>query len=251
MLKVLVVDDDVAIRLFLRKVLKDKLGQIVLEAQDGLEALDIIQKENPDLLMIDIAMPIMDGLELLAMVREDPNYQNIPVIILTGQKERGTVQKIVELGVSAYLLKPIEYSKALLVLDKVFQEIHSNPIVLNRNRECSHKKKIVVIDKDPEFNLNLINKFGEEFQMYYFDNGKDGFTEISKIYPDFVFICERLGMINESIIAQKIKNLDDTNHTKVFLCVDEKKEMSETYLYDDVLLKTTPIEKIEQIITQA
>ena len=247
MLKVLVADDNVAIRLFLKKILKDKLGHIVYEAEDGLEALDIIQKENPDLLVSDIAMPLMSGIELIDTVRNDPEFQNLAVVVLTGLKDRDTIQQILKLGVSSYLLKPIEYSKTLLALDKVFEEIESDTSAW-KNAKSMGKKIMVVIDKDPDLNNKLLSRYGEKFQMYYFDNGKDGFSEISKIHPDYVVLSEKLGIISETIIAKKIKDLDKSQHTKIFLCVENNEAVRDQTLFDHVLLKNKSIDEISRLI---
>ena len=248
MLKVIVADDNVAIRLLLKKILKDKLGHEVFEAEDGLQALDIIQKENPDLLISDISMPFMSGIELISTIRNDPDFQNLAVVVLTGQKDRNTIEEILKLQVSSYLLKPIEYSKTLIALDKVFNEIETSSNVW-KNAKLTGKKIIVVIDKEPDLNNKLLGKFGNDFQIYYFDNGKDGFSEISKIHPDFVILSEKLGIISETIIAEKIKNMDESKNTKVFLCVENTESVRDITLFDHIFLKNNSFEEISRLIS--
>lgn len=104
---ILIVDDDELVRKSSSLVIS-RLGYQVLEAEDGYEALEIITVTQPDLIILDIAMPVMDGLELLRRLRSHPDTQAIPVILFTARS--GTKDEIegLELGADDYLSKPID-----------------------------------------------------------------------------------------------------------------------------------------------
>jgi len=111
--KVLIVDDEELIRLNLRMLLED-LGYCVVEAADGREGLDAFDREGPDLILADLRMPVMDGLSMIAALREKST--ETPVIVVSGT---GTVQHAVDslrLGAWEYVIKPVEDTKAFEVV---------------------------------------------------------------------------------------------------------------------------------------
>ncbi len=107
-LDVLIVDDSAAIRKILQRVLRQtdlNLGDIE-EAGDGTEAVDILQKRGFGLILSDINMPQMDGLELLARIKEMKHLKNVPVIMITTEGGHGKVMEAVQLGATGYVRKP-------------------------------------------------------------------------------------------------------------------------------------------------
>jgi two-component system, response regulator PdtaR len=100
-----VIADDESIRLMSLKGELEALGlQVVGEAADGKQALELVLKLKPDLAVLDIRMPVMDGLEAAKRIAEE---YPIPVIVLTAYSERALAERAVEAGVSAYLMKPV------------------------------------------------------------------------------------------------------------------------------------------------
>jgi len=107
-LEILVVDDSSAIR----KILLRVLGQTNLpiaqihEANDGVEALKALEGGNVGLIMSDINMPNMDGLQLLTTIRANPAWKNLPVIMITTEGSQAKVLEAVQLGATGYVRKP-------------------------------------------------------------------------------------------------------------------------------------------------
>ncbi|GIW72433.1 MAG: hypothetical protein KatS3mg102_1975 [Planctomycetota bacterium] len=103
--RVLVVDDEAHIRRIIKLKLEDR-GMRVEEARDGEQALAAIERAAPDVLVLDIMMPKLDGISLLRQLRGDPRWAKLPVIMLTAVRERDDMAKADELGVFAYVRKP-------------------------------------------------------------------------------------------------------------------------------------------------
>ena len=101
---ILVVDDDRMVIELAKKTLADK-GYEVITARDGLEALEILSKRIPDLILLDVHMPQMDGYTFIMKKASDPAFAKIPVIVLTAEAKTGPLFK--RYGVKAYLLKPM------------------------------------------------------------------------------------------------------------------------------------------------
>jgi len=105
---ILVVDDSAAIRKILQRVLRQTGMAInaIYEAGDGEEALGLMQGHKVDLVLSDINMPKMDGLQLLAAFKSSPDWARIPVVMITTEGGEGTVAEAVKLGAAGYVRKP-------------------------------------------------------------------------------------------------------------------------------------------------
>ena len=105
--KVLVVDDEAPILELLTYNLK-KTGYEVMTAVNGLEALEVAKKFLPDLVLLDIMMPVMDGYEMLRQLKDDSVLKDIPVIAVTARARIGDDMKCMQAGASDYIPKPID-----------------------------------------------------------------------------------------------------------------------------------------------
>ena len=105
---VLVVDDSAAIRKILQRVLRQTGMAIrtIHEAGDGQEALQVMKSQNVDLVLTDINMPKMDGLQFLASVKASPRWQRVPVVMITTEGGESKVGEAVRLGAAGYVRKP-------------------------------------------------------------------------------------------------------------------------------------------------
>jgi two-component system, chemotaxis family, chemotaxis protein CheY len=105
---VLVVDDSAAIRKILQRVLRQTGMAIntIHEAGDGQEALDLLRSRRVDLVLTDINMPRMDGLELLAAIKGSSDWANVPVVMITTEGGETKVAEAVRLGAAGYVRKP-------------------------------------------------------------------------------------------------------------------------------------------------
>ncbi|HSU33311.1 MAG TPA: response regulator [Bryobacteraceae bacterium] len=107
-LNVLIVDDSAAIRKILQRVLRQTdiaLGEI-WEAGDGVEALDLMKSQNVGLVLSDVNMPNMDGLQLLAEIKGQDHLKSVPVVMITTEGSQNKVMEALNLGASGYVRKP-------------------------------------------------------------------------------------------------------------------------------------------------
>jgi len=111
----LVVDDSLSVRRVLTPTL-ERDGWQVLGAKDGVEALEILSWARPQVAILDIEMPRMDGYELLAMIRGGTEHRDLPIAMLTSRAGEKHSRKALDLGASAYLIKPFEESELLRTL---------------------------------------------------------------------------------------------------------------------------------------
>lgn len=119
--KILIVEDD----FFLLEIYAHKFANAhfdIITARDGEEALTLIKKEKPDVILLDLMLPKVDGIEVLRILKKDSASSSIPVVVLTNRGEREIIEKAASLGAKAYITKitytPTEVvSKVKAVLD--------------------------------------------------------------------------------------------------------------------------------------
>ena len=140
--KVLVADDDIPNRLILQAIL-EKQGYKVLLADDGLQAVEVFRREQPDLVLMDINMPQMDGYEATQEIKSISGEAFVPVIFLTATTDSEGLAKCVESGGDDFLTKP--YNRVLLQarIDALLRirELY-NTVQHQRNELASHQKRL-------------------------------------------------------------------------------------------------------------
>ena len=120
--RVLVVDDDRVIQQLLEVNLELEGYEVVATAADGKEALQKISELKPDLVILDIMMPKMDGLEVCRRLRADPDLAKIPVILLSARAQDMDIREGLEIGASAYLTKPFDPVELLEVVGRLAKD---------------------------------------------------------------------------------------------------------------------------------
>jgi CheY-like chemotaxis protein len=118
MIKVLIAEDNAVNRELLRELLQAR-GYAVLEARDGQEALHMIEQAQPELLLLDIGMPVLDGFAVVRRIRENPRLALLPVVAVTAYAMRGDREKILNSGFDGYLSKPLNPSALTEELDRL------------------------------------------------------------------------------------------------------------------------------------
>ena len=121
--KLLVVEDNIELLMLMSQLLSTKYN--VETATNGKEAMEIIQKEELDIIISDVMMPVMDGLELTKKIKADPNFQHLPVILLTAKTQEEDRAEALQIGADSYVTKPFKLSDL---------ELRINNIVENRQR---------------------------------------------------------------------------------------------------------------------
>jgi PAS domain S-box-containing protein len=135
---ILVVDDDINIRELLRQQLENE-GYSVREAKDGMDAIHQIKTHRPDLILLDVMMPQINGFDVAAVLKSDPQTADIPIIILSiaENKERGY-----HIGIDRYLTKPIDTEKLLSEIGSLLSQVTSSKKVLVVDKNASTLKTI-------------------------------------------------------------------------------------------------------------
>ena len=118
--KVLVVDDEK----FVRELIKIKLGRCglaVIEATNGVEAIETARSVKPDIILMDVMMPKMNGFEACEKLKSDPETARIPIVMLTARGEQANLEKGLSLGATDYMSKPFSPQKLAELVIEILQ----------------------------------------------------------------------------------------------------------------------------------
>jgi len=111
--KVLIVEDSPTMRQLISFALKRLRGIRIVEASDGVDGLKKLSAEKFDLIFTDINMPIMDGLKLVSLVRNDAGYKGTPIVVITTEGAQEDRERALALGANDYITKPIQANRIL------------------------------------------------------------------------------------------------------------------------------------------
>jgi len=123
-MKILIVDDFSTMRRITKNLLRELGFNNTEEADDGLTALPMLQSGSYDFLITDWNMPGMEGLELLKIVRKDPNLKTIPVLMVTAESKRELIMEAAKSGVNGYIVKPFTAATLQEKIEKIFARIN-------------------------------------------------------------------------------------------------------------------------------
>jgi DNA-binding response OmpR family regulator len=137
--RILTVDDSKTIRMIVKKAFNPYDCEL-FEAENGVEGLAVAAKEKPDLIILDITMPVMSGMEMLDRLISEADLKDIPVIMLTAESGKDNVMKIVKMGVKDYMVKPF---KGQELIERVVKILKLEPNVVDADGESKTSKYFI------------------------------------------------------------------------------------------------------------
>jgi two-component system chemotaxis response regulator CheY len=121
MLNIMIVDDSMIIRNTIKKIVEEQGHTVVATARNGREAIDVYEETNPDLVTMDITMPVMDGIHALKRIKKA--YKDAKIIMVTSHGEEKLVMEAISYGAKGYILKPITAENIEQTISKVFPDL--------------------------------------------------------------------------------------------------------------------------------
>jgi signal transduction histidine kinase len=195
---ILVVEDDPAMLDALRDIL-DLAGYAVLSARNGVEALAVLEKNLPDLIVSDIQMPRMDGYQLYGQVRAHPDWVRVPFIFLTAKGQKADVRRGKMLGADDYITKPFDEADLLVAVQAKLNR--RAELDAAQTRQMSDLKRTILTTLNHEFRtpLTYISTYADMLRDVDFnaDEFKDfmrgiqlGSERLRRLVEDFIFLVE-------------------------------------------------------------
>lgn len=183
---ILIVDDDDSIRSLLQQELGDA-GYLIDEAKDGREALEHVRNQKPDLIILDVMMPEMNGFDVAAVLKNDPQTMDIPIIVLSVVQDKARGFKI---GVDRYLTKPIDTGLLFNEIDTLLEQGKS-------------KKKVMIVDEDSGTVNTLTEVLKTKGYAVMESNGKELVERAIASQPDIIIMNSLVSGRND--IVQTLK----------------------------------------------
>ena len=205
----LIVEDEPELRTFLKNVLKESLSHIYT-AEDGVEALDILHNNLPDIIISDVMMPRMNGFELCEKIKNDTNVSHIPVVLLTARNDAESNIIGYKIGADAYLSKPFEVEFLITVIKNLLKNRERIKFRYKNDSSMPNPQESTISNADEQFLLKLDKLIHENM-----DNPG----------LDVKFVTENIAMSRASLY-HKIKGLtgmgvnDYINKLKIEKAVD-------------------------------
>lgn len=189
-ISVLYVEDDAAIRLLTKMLLEKKVEKVYL-AQDGSEGLELFSAHKPDLVVSDVAMPVMDGMEMARRIKSA--NPNMPIILTTAYDRTDFLLNAIELGIDQYILKPVKQEKLYALVEKVASTILAERRLAEQQRIIQETKEQleVVLDAVP----GVISWIGKDLRYL----GLNGYIERLTGLPPSEYIGKEVGALTSEV----------------------------------------------------
>ncbi len=203
-MKILVAEDDLVTREILKRILTHMSDEII-EANNGVEALELIESEDPDFLFTDLQMPMIDGLAVVEAVRASKSHSMMPIVCMSSVKDKDEITKLVSLGIADYILKPLRPGE---VHDRFKKVIAQNAGWRQRQGAEGHQT-LLVVDADPNFRQFAVPILESEFTVMQAISGAHALRvfQDSEIKPTTVMVAEGLPLVSEVQVANLLSRL--------------------------------------------
>jgi len=241
--KILIVDDEQEVRqgIISKTKWSEFCFELIGEASNGQEALEIIEKQIPDIVITDISMPLMDGLELSKEIKEQ--YPIVKTIILTGYEDFTFAQKAIKYGVEDYLSKPIHPNEMNSLLSKLKKILDD---------EIKEKEDVKKLQKHYEQSLPILKErflFSLIHKTLNYDEIESGIKlyNINILYSNFTISVSKIdiGSIKKKEMAIELRNIAILRITKKII---KEKNCGEVFFYNNLLIIIFSIDSKEKAI---
>jgi two-component system cell cycle response regulator len=252
--KILTVDDSKTVRIIVRKAFKPYDCEI-LEAANGVEGLAVAAKEMPDLILLDITMPVMDGVEMLTKLKSDAQLKGIPVMMLTAEGGRDHVLKIAKIGVRDYIVKPF---KEEVLIEKAGRMIELKPLsdAPTKARSIFDPASILVVEDKPAIVQQIQEGLKHTpWKIHGVSTQGEAIDFCSKTPPDLIMISLSLSEDAAFTLFRLIRTNVKTKYIPVFGLVVKTEtgpqQQAQTVGFTTVITKPIDLGELESKVAKA
>jgi two-component system cell cycle response regulator len=252
--KILTVDDSKTVRIIVRKTFKSYDCEI-LEAANGVEGLALAAKTMPDLILLDVTMPVMDGVEMLTKLKADPQLKGIPVMMLTAEGGRDHVLKIAKIGVRDYIVKPFEED---VLIEKAGRIIDLKPLTDGpaKARSLTDPATLLVVEDKPAIIQQLQDGLKHTpWKVVGAATQGEAIDFCSKTPPDLVLVSLSLPEESAFALFRLLRTNVKTKYTPVFGLVVKTEtgtlQQAQTVGFTTVITKPIDMSDLESRIAKA
>lgn len=164
-MRILLVDDSLTIRSLIKRTLVVDPATEISEASNGVEALAQIARRRFDLVVLDMNMPVMDGLETLEAIRAAPEYAALPVVMLTSEKNEALVRRLVELRITDFLSKPLSPDVLSRRLGRILDRLGTGERPPEAGGADAARRRMLIVEQDSDRRHFLMTALAGHYQL--------------------------------------------------------------------------------------
>lgn len=253
--KILTVDDSKTVRIIVRKAFKPYDCEI-LEASNGVEGLAVAAKESPQIILLDVTMPVMDGVEMLTKLKSDPALKSIPVMMLTAEGGRDNVLKIAKIGVRDYIVKPFKEEVLVEKAGRIVELKSLADAAAKAPRTIFDPATILVVEDKPAIVQQVQDGLKHTpWKVQGVGSQAEALDFCNRGTPDLIVVS--LSLADEAAFAlfRALRNNAKTKYTPVFgLCVKTEtaaQQQAQTMGFTAVITKPIDMGELEARIAKA
>ncbi|MEZ5290655.1 MAG: response regulator [Vicinamibacterales bacterium] len=216
-MRVLVCDDDPAARFVAKRWLTSALGCNVTDCEDGVRALEILSVQPFDLALIDLDLPRLNGVEVIEAIRGNEETRELPVVVLSQERREEVVRKLVALGVSAYLLKPLRERTVLGRIGPILTASRATRKVAARALKeirLEADSPALLVDGDQNFRHTFASVAGQFGPVIVAESGADALASYRRSPVSLVFVGQQLGIMGPQVLVKKIREVE-VSYTRI------------------------------------
>ncbi len=256
--RILVVDDDRDIRDLVRSSLEPHYE--VVEARDGLDALEKLERAEPDFVVLDVMMPLLDGVQTCKAIRNSPAYRDITVLFLSALASKDDMQKGYSAGANLYLTKPFDPPRLKRNVDVFFEKRESadpprrryslaqlNEMETSGPAALSHlampppespppltgasiqKARILVVDDEPGICALATQALHYDFEVFCAADGLDAISKITTYQPDIILIDTMMPRMSGYQLCQSLRQNARFARTPIILASSKNSHKDRDY----------------------
>ena len=227
---ILIIDDNFQNRLILKDILEFH-GFSVIQAENGTDGVRLARETQPDLILMDIQMPGMDGITAEELIKQDPATSNIKIIALTSMAMKGDREKLLEAGFDDYVAKPIDTRELPNLIKQHLSDVdvQQAPKTAAQPQQCRPTKaeniqteqlpaKILVVDDNLQNRCLLEDVLSmQDFQVLLAENGRQGVDMAIEHLPDLILMDLQMPSMNGIEAAQILRGDSRTKDIRILV----------------------------------
>lgn len=242
----LLADSDPAARHVLRRVLLREFKSTVIEADSGIAALEALDAGGVDALVLDLKIPTLGGLDVLRDVRQSNRLRNLPVVVVTEQKDDESIREALSLGVADYVLKDQHQAVIVERLRRVFSSGgHLGPIraqnaSARRNAPLSTGYTILIVDEDADFRHFCSEVFRAKYEVSATASAAQAMAVSMAQPPNAILVGTAIGTMSPATFVRRLRQIDDLAETRLIGVVPKSQlqDVTDRGLFDRVIVRS-------------
>lgn len=210
-MNVLIADADAGVRQVLKRTLAKTYGCEVIEAGTGLEVLDVVAQCRTDIVILDMRLPLMDGIEVTEAMRGSEQFRQTPIVVLSSERDAEIISRLIQLGVSDVVLKPLRTDRFVTRFGGLVSRVTAARAKMKPTHgpppELVPGSAVLLVDGDAEYRALFEKTLDGQFVVGSVSTAAEAIGRcISMQPPRAVFIGKDLGLVTPELLARKLRS---------------------------------------------